>query len=152
MATVTGTFVDSAGNPLPASLAPEVRVIPSKPTITIGGKTIPTREQVVTPNTTTGAYTFNLEPTTDAHDRDFYYLLRGSYKMPNGYDTNAGYTQVDVFEHKLHVPGGGGDVGYLISRRFGNDLVYAAPDAVDPTEQTGFQFNTVTGDLYQWKA
>ena len=154
MATVTGTFVDSAGKPLPKSLLPEVRVIPSKPTITVAGKTMPTHEQAVTPNETTGAYSFDLEPTVNALDRDFHYELRGSYKMPNGYGDGVGYTRVDVFEHKIHVPTGGGHVGYLLSHRFGNDLVYAAPlpDGPVAEKQTGFQFDTVTGDLYQWKA
>jgi len=151
MASVTGTFVDSAGNPLPASLTPEVRVTPSKPTITVGGKTIPTREQVVTPDTATGAYTLELEPTVNALGPGFHYLIRGSYKAPGGYGDAAGYTRVDHFGYRLEVPASGGSIGDLIGKQVGNDLVYAAPDAVDPSEQTGFQLNTVTGDLYQWQ-
>lgn len=113
MATVTGTFVDSAGNPLPASLAPEVRVVPSKPTITVDGQTIATHEQADTPDATTGAYSFDLEPTVNALDRDFHYVLRGSYKMPDGYSGGTGYTRVDVFEQKLYVPVDGGSVADL---------------------------------------
>jgi len=113
MALVTGTFVDSAGQPLPAALSPEVRVVPSKPTITVAGKTIPTHEQTATPNATTGAYSFDLEPTVNALDRDFHYLLRASYKMPNGYGSGSGYTRVDVFEQKLYVPAEGGTVADL---------------------------------------
>jgi len=149
MATVTGTFVDSAGNPLPASLAPEVRAIPSKPTITVGGKTIVTREQIVTPNATTGAYTLNLEPTANALGNDFHYLLRGSFKMPSGYSDGAGYTRVDVFEYRLEVPAAGGTVGDLVGKRVGNSLVYVGTDAPRDDQFTEFQFNTVTGDLYR---
>ena len=149
MATVTGTFVDSAGNPLPASLTPEVRAIPSKPTITVGGKTIPTREQTVTPNATTGAYTLNLEPTVNALDPDFHYQLRGAFKIPDGYGPGAGFPRVDVFEHRLEVPAAGGAVGDLVGKRMGNSLVYVGTDAPRDDEFTEFQFNPVTGVLYR---
>jgi len=149
MALVTGTFVDSAGQPLPAALTPEVRAIPSKPTITVAGKTITTREQTVSPSATTGAYTLDLEPTANALGGDFHYKIRGSFKMPNGYNDGSGYTRVDVFEYRLEVPTAGGTVGDLVGKQVGNSLVYVGTDAPRDDQFTEFQFNPVTGDLYR---
>lgn len=151
-ARVTGNYVTSADQPLPPGVVPYVEIVPSRNAVTTWGRAISMRPQESTIHPVTGYFQFDVIPTTRVYGDDFHYLVRGYYLDPNLYRPNEGAGRVDLFEQKLRVPTGGGHVGDLSSKQFGNDLVYAAPDAVDAREQTGFQLNTLTGDLYQWKA
>lgn len=151
-ARVTGNYVTSADVPLPPGVVPRVELIPSRNAVTTWGRAISMRPQESTIHPVTGYFQFDVIPTTRIYGDDFHYLVRGFYLDPDGYGAGGGYTRRDLFEQEIRVPTGGGHVGDLSSKQYGNDLVYAAPDAVDLREQTGFQFNTLTGDLYQWKA
>lgn len=113
MAIVTGKYVTSAATPLPAGAVPQVQAIPSRSTVTVDGQTVSAREQTVTPNASTGAYSFDLIPTIDSLDRRFHYTIRGSYLDPDMYGSSGG-ARVDVFEFKLYVPEEGGGVGDLV--------------------------------------
>lgn len=69
------------------------------------------REPVtVTPNASTGAYSFDLIPTDRVLAADFHYVVRGYYLAPTGYGV-TGYTRHDVFTFRLYVGADGGPVG-----------------------------------------
>lgn len=112
MATVTGNYVRSSGAALPVDAIPQVEAIPSKEAVTIDGRAISLTPQVVAPNSTTGAFSFNLIPTVDVVDSGFHYLIRGSYLLPDRYE-GSGSVVYDMFEHKIFVPTEGGQIGSL---------------------------------------
>lgn len=108
MAIVTGNYLTVAGTPLPAGAVPQIGVLPSKNAVTVNGQLIATREQTVTPNATTGAFSINLIPTVDVIDGDFHYWLRGYYLLPD-----AGHSVRELFRMKIQVPTGGGRLDEL---------------------------------------
>lgn len=114
MATVTGNYVTSAGQPLPPGAVPRVEALPSKNAVTVDGRVVSLKAQTATPDPSTGAFTFDLIPTVDVIDRDFHYLVRGYYLSPDGYDS-SGYTRVELFDLKVYVPTSGGTIGELAS-------------------------------------
>lgn len=112
MAIVTGTFAPAQGSGWPSSTQPELLFVPSKPTITIGGTVVSTRTEPVKPGPT-GEFSVNLIPTVYSSDSAFFYTVRGSYLVPNGYNDGAGFNRLDVFEQKIYVPPAGGRIGDL---------------------------------------
>lgn len=134
MATVTGNYVTSAGTAVPAGAEPRVEATPSVAAVTVGGQTISREPQTVTPNPTTGAYTFNLIPTDQVLAADFHYIVTGYYLDSNTYGS-TGNNRHDVFNFKLYVGEDGGTVGDLIGGvRIAGAWVHAAPTP-PPTPQ-----------------
>lgn len=123
MAIVTGTFAPAQGSGWPTSAEPRLLFIPSKPTITLGGTVVSTRTDPVTPGAG-GAFSVNLIPTVHTSDRDFFYTVRGYYLVPDGFQSGAGFNQVDVFEQKIYVPQNGGRIGDLALVQDSRGLYY----------------------------
>ena len=149
MPTITGTAQDVGTSPLGTSLVARMHFRIDEAGRDTGGK-LHFRKEVTEPTTSTGTFTVAL-PEYVTHPHPMPVWVGVSWLTPDGYGA-GGYTSVDWLPYPIYVPRAGGDIGALIGKQVGNDLVYAAPNAVDTTEQTGFQLNTVTGDLYQWKA
>lgn len=112
MATVTGSYVTGAGAPLPPDAAPRIVAFPSKNAVTVHGQAVSTRE-VPAVLAADGTFSFDLVATVDVLDRDFHYMIRGSYLDPNAYgETGRGHRE--WFELKLLVPEDGGSIDELL--------------------------------------
>jgi hypothetical protein len=146
MAIVTGTLADAAGvyNPniglrliftLPGAGVTANRLIHSKPIV------------VDTFTGSDGDFTVNLVPTSalkGIDGREVYYDVKIE-RFVSGSD----YKPWDHPGWKLRVPADGGRFQDLVDLVVGNDIVATGPNLVNPNLRTGFQFNTVTGDLYE---
>lgn len=164
MALVTGNYVTASGAPLPAGAVPQVEAVPSKNAVTVNGRIISVEPQRVTPDGTTGAFSFDLIPTVDVIDRDFHYIVRGFYLKGDGYATGSGFTRVDIFDFNVYVPTAGGTIGELASSPVPFDTwvivdpllsdtnpppvqlagaLYLSADMTDPTLGTGDLYKVV---------
>ncbi|MGC5078450.1 hypothetical protein [Agrococcus sp. DT81.2] len=110
MALVTGNYVTISGAPVPAGAQPRVQIHPSTSATTLTGSAISQEPQTVTPDATTGAFTFDVIPTTDVLQRGFHYIITGYYLTPTGYGS-TGHTRHDAFTVKVFVPADGGSIG-----------------------------------------
>lgn len=157
MATVTGNYVTSAGSAVPAGAEPRVQVTPSEAATTMTGQHISLEPQTVTPNPSTGAFSFDLVPTDTVLANDFHYIVRGYYLKPNGYDS-SGYTSYDTFTYRLYVGADGGTIGELIGGvRIADAWVLVALTPPPPGRQIAGSYylnasndpDFGTGDLYR---
>jgi hypothetical protein len=146
VADVTGRLADAVGvyDPdidlrliftLPGAAVTANRLIHSRPIVV---------DEFTEPD---GEFTVNLVPTTamtGIDGRDVYYDVKIERR-----GSGADYMPWDDTTWKLRVPAEGGKFHELVDLVVGNDIVAVGPDLVDPDLRTGFQFNTVTGDLYE---
>lgn len=110
VAIVTGNYVTISGAPVPAGVQPRVQIAPSMAGSTLTGDIISQEPQTVTPNATTGAFSFDVIPTVNVLQRGFHYIVTGYYLDADTYGGTGG-TRHDVFTIKVFVPTEGGQIG-----------------------------------------
>lgn len=150
MPTITGTAHDVGTNPLGTSDVARMHFRIEHASRDINGGLHFRKERVVA-TAADGTFTVVL-PEYVTHPRPLNVWIGVSWLVPDGYEPGGGYTATDWYPEPFHVPRSGGNLGDLIGKQIGNDLVYSGLDAVNLGEQTGLQYNPATGDLYQWKA
>ena len=138
MAIITGRTIEVTGESMyPKQLAMEFYL--ERPNMR--GSEIFTTEPAKVVPLSTGDWSVNLAETT-LMQFDAWYRLRLIWLA-------TGATYRDFPDWKIRVPVGGGNFGELTTGAFDTNLVYCSPNAVDNTINTGFQLNTLTGDLFQ---
>lgn len=147
MVTVTGGLTDAVGFYDPDI---DLRLIfrLSNLSVSGSGRMIHTKPIIVDEFTgSSGSWSVDLDVTEG---------LRGLNGRGVWYDisverqvTSGDWMPWDHESIRLQVPVDGGHIGNLIDLVVGNDMVYTGPDAMRPELRTGFQFNTVTNDLYE---
>ena len=138
MPLVTGRLIDVTGTPLfPKGAALEFSL--KGPNLR-GSEIFPTEPALATV-LSSGDWTVNLAETTNMQF-EAWYVLRIIW-------LSTGATLKDFPDWKIRVPESGGSFGDLTTGAFDNNRVYSSPVALDNNDNSGFQLNTVTGDLYQ---
>lgn len=141
----TGTLTD-IGLGVLTGRYPVMRVRPEREAFGPDGLVSAVPEEVAV-DEDTGAFSMSLYASTELVPQVSYVIEVGRFEQ--GFD---GPRFVGQDTWKFLAPVGGGAISELEGLRLGNDLVWSSASAVDPTKRTGFQLDTVTGDLYQWKA
>lgn len=138
MPIVTGRVIEVTGGSMyPKGLAMEFFL----ETPNLRGSEIFTTEPAPVVPLSAGDWSVNLAETT-LMQFDAWYRLRLIWLA-------TGMTYRDFPNWKIRVPVGGGEFGALTTGAFDTNRVYASPTALDNSDNSGFQLNTLTGDLYQ---
>lgn len=154
-APVVGNVTDVGGTHLNGKY-PEIHFTLNKPN-TKGGKVHPTQPLTVVPDPTTGAFTANLESTTDMLDQAWYTV------SIQWLDAAGNYVRADFPDWALQVPTAGGSFSDLFGRPPTNTrMVWVSLTA--PTEDQRDLFTMWlqkdpaddanplnTGFLYEWE-
>lgn len=149
MPIITGSIADAGITPLGPNEQARAIFRLEAPAVDVQGGAHATQD-VVVPCDAAGVFSATI-PEYVTHPRPTPVWVGFSWRQSES-DVAAGRKpRIDWLPTPIFVPRAGGPLAVIIGRQIGNDLVYAAPNAVDPLEQTGFQLNTVTGELYQWR-
>lgn len=148
MPTITGNAYDVGTNPLDTSTAARIHFRIDKAARDVDNG-IHFKKEVTVSTDSGGAFAANL-PEYVTHPRPVDVWVGVSWLNPDGY-SGGGYTATDWFPTPLHVPRAGGNLGDLLGKQVGNDLVYVGTNVPTDAEQTGFQAHELTGDIYQWR-
>lgn len=125
-------------------LAPEVYFLPTRGGVQ-DNRLMPAQPVKATLTGSTGSV--SLATTDTILPSGTGYTVRVSWLA--GADVVPGARNWDTFPVPVFVLPGVTDLGEVIGRELGNDMVYVSRSAVNPNEYTGFQLDPVTGDLYK---
>lgn len=130
-----------------ADRSPVLEFILSEPAVQNNGTLVVTDPRPVTIDGDN--WVIDLEPTEFMRVGSLTTSRRPAYRMRVRWlDPYGQFVSQDFPLWELKVPVDGGEFFSLINKVVGNDIVYADSGAVDESKSTGFQLNTVTGDLY----
>ncbi|WP_404474868.1 hypothetical protein [Microbacterium aerolatum] len=146
MATVTLSFTLSDFGWVPLEgLFPRVRFVPTDAGVQ-GSRLMPDKPVYATVNPTTGAGTVTLSTTHDILPSGVGYRIQIDWLM-NPADPEPKYWA--EWPQVLYLVPGVTDLGQILGKEVRNDMVYVGADADRSDLWTGFQYNPVTGNIYQ---
>lgn len=146
MPTITGTLSDIGLEPL-TGLSPVLRFTPSSPAVDREGRVFASKPVEVTP-APNGAFSVDLASTEGLSPVGAHWQVQVGWRNPTADGT--GFSPTDALSHKLFVPTGGGRIGDLVAAHNPFGFVYVDESVPNESERSAqFQFDPVTGDLYE---